>query len=190
MFLQGPEARSALAMEAIDATVPILPEALHWLQRRAVGGQLHPHHMCWDFHALRHLRWRVVEEADLATLRLGLAPLPPQTRAAVRSQAGPRPPAGRPRGGLPRGIAPVRLLQGCDPRDRLHPRARQPPLHGPVQAQAPCILTKAPYRLVRRWSSYGGHGAEAPRALFAPGGARRRVFFAGRGRGRLRLAWS
>ena len=55
-LLQGAQARSALAIEDINPTLQVFPEALHRVQLGAVGRQPHQDNILRQRDALRYMR--------------------------------------------------------------------------------------------------------------------------------------
>jgi hypothetical protein len=137
-----------LGLQDLETLLQGLPQGLDRMQRRALGRQPYQDDVLWALDTLRHLRWGLVEEDAMETLGRGLTPRTETATAAVGSKVGHLPPAGLARRGFHGGREPVRFIQGRDDLPWLHARARQPPVAGQVQAQAPCIVAADPHGLL------------------------------------------
>ena len=93
--------------------------------------------------------WGLVQEDAIEARALVLGQLLQKDVEAGGVEARQLPPAGVPRGGLPRSRAPVRLLERLDAWDRFHPVARQPTVERQVQTQARFLLAEDAHGLVR-----------------------------------------
>jgi hypothetical protein len=151
MRLQGGEAPSDARIHNIDAVFQILPEPLDGVQLRAGRGPPHEDNVVGDRHALGHVCRGLVQQDTIQTLRLGLTKLVKQNTEALGIEAWELPPERLPSGGFDRRIEPGGLIQRLDDLDRLHAVAGEPPVEGPVQAQARFILAEDAHR-------WGGRG--------------------------------
>jgi hypothetical protein len=149
VLLEGGETRSDAGIQDVKAAFEVLPQAFDRMQRGAGGGPPHEDDVLRHLDALGHMRWRLIQQDDGETLRIGLAKLVETETEALGIQGRQLPPEGLARGGLDRGLEPVRLVEGRDNLDGLHAITRQPTLEGQGQAQPRFILAADPPGLRR-----------------------------------------
>ena len=111
-----------------------------------------------------------------------------QEVAAVGIEAGPLSPEGVASGGGDRRRPPGRLGQRCDELEGLHARAGHATTEGAGEAPAAFVVAGDAHRLGRRLPASGGAGPQAAGPRLDNVRSRSRVFLAGLGLGRFRVA--
>jgi hypothetical protein len=187
-LLQGPEARSALALEDSEATLEGLPEALQRVYLGAVRRHPPQDDVVRYLDALRPRRPGLRPPADLATLGLRRTTLLEKEADAVGIQARPFPPEGVPRGGLHGSLQPVGRLEGLHALEGLASIACETPMERPGEPEPACVVAAAPHGWRRGLPASGGDRPEAARALGDQGRRGGNVCVAWRGRGR--VSWA
>ena len=134
----------------VTAGLQVFPEPLDRVQLRAVGRQPHQDDVLRQCDALGDMRWRLVEEHDVETLRIMVAKLAQQDGEAGGLAARPLPPEGRACGGFDRRLPPVILLEGLDAWHGLHPVAREAAVEGQLETQTTVVWAADPHRLLGR----------------------------------------
>ena len=190
MLLQGHKARSDLAIEDIDTTLEVLPEALHRVQLGAVCWQPHQDDIVRYLDALRHMRRGLIQQDNIEALGIVLTELFEKEAEAVGIQARQFPPEGVPRGGLHGRIQPVVLIAGLNDLEWLDSIASETTMDRQVEPEPAFVLAEDPHGLRRGLPASGRDRPEAARALFDKVSRLGNVFFAWLGRGRLSLALS
>ena len=149
MLLQGPEARSDLAIAHINPTLEVLPEALHRVSLGTVSWQPHQDDVLWYLHTLRPMRRGLVQPDDIETRGSMLAKLPQKDRAAVGIEAWQLPPAGVSRGRLHGAIPPGVCIARLNDLDWLDSIPCETTTDWQVETEPAFVLAEDPHGLRR-----------------------------------------
>ena len=95
------------------------------------------------------MRWGLVQQDNVETLRLVLAKLLQKEAEAVGIEAGPLPPEGGAARGFDGCVQPVRLVQRVDDLEGLHAKACHAAPRRKLEAQPAFVMAENPHRLVR-----------------------------------------